>query len=359
MDSIHLIIAPKISRRAMFWKEVLEQNNLRYLHVSYVDIMQDNFTLDSEIKYVVRLESAGEDFETYKAIVSFSNAKEKPTLIEEDFGLISNFKNWYIGWGKLLIKIKNIENDFHLNFINNPEDIALTFDKKLTQNLLIANSINCPEVLNSSNYDELLAEMKSKKIHQVFIKPSAGSSASGIIALRSNGAEKQIAYSTIKKNNNKYYNSLKIQVYNKPNEIKELFNEMNTYPLQIERWIPKWQFNKMNVDFRVVVINKKVEFIVPRGSRQAITNLHLGNQKLKKEDLNLSEEIIKKIEQAAIKTMTCFPGLHYAGIDILLSKKGKVYVLEVNSFGDMLLKIVNKKLKTTYEQELESLQFLE
>ena len=53
--------------------------------------------------------------------------------------------------------------------------------------------------------------------------------------------------------------------------------------------------------------------------------------------------------------MQCFPNLHYAGVDVLLSKKGKVFILEINPFGDLLLNIVNKNNNTTYEQELESL----
>ncbi len=351
----HLIIAPKESRRAKFWIQLLEQNNLSYLHLSYLDIISDYFSLEKDIQYIVRLESAGEDFETYQSIIHFEKNATNQILAKENFGELSNFESWYIGWEKVLKKIKDLENIFQLKFINEPLDIALAFNKKATQKLLLENKVSCPEILTSTSYESLISEMKAKKIAQVFIKPIAGSSASGIMAFRYFDSEKQKAYSTVKKKNGNFYNSLKVQTYETKEAIKEVFNEIAKSELQIERWVPKWQFNKMNVDFRVVVINKKVEFIVPRGSRSPITNLHLGNQKLKLEDLNLSSEIIEKIKQIALETMLCFPGLHYAGIDVLLSKKAKVYVLEVNPFGDMLLNIVNEKGNTTYEQELESL----
>ena len=194
-------------------------------------------------------------------------------------------------------KIEYLENQFSLKFINRPSDILRAFNKKETQKILQKNNISCPETLNASNYENLKAEMQAKRINQVFIKPIAGSSASGVMAFRYLNPQKQIAYTTVKKKNGKFYNSLKVQTYKSAETIQEIFDEISKSPLQIERWIPKWQFNKMNIDFRVVVINKKVEFIVPRGSRSPITNLHLGNQKLKIEQLNLPSEIIQKIEQ--------------------------------------------------------------
>ena len=71
--------------------------------------------------------------------------------------------------------------------------------------------------------------------------------------------------------------------------------------------------------------------------------------------MNISSVIKCKIENAALEAMKCFPGLHYTGVDILLSTTSKVYVLEINPFGDLLLDIVNSNNNTTYQQELESL----
>jgi len=349
----HIIIAPKASRRAVFWIKLLEQYNLNYLHITYLDIITDNFNLDKNINYIVRLESPGEDFETNQSIIRFDNKQFSQPLLRENFGELSNFNDWYKGWVKILHKIKRLEKTFQLKFINDPLDIVTAFNKKATQKLLLKNKVSCPETLESSKYETLIAEMTAKKIAQVFIKPISGSSASGVMAFRYLNEQKQKAYTTVKEKDSKYYNSLKVQNYTTKKEIKSIFNEIAKSPLQIEQWIPKWQFNKMNIDFRVVVINKKVEFIVPRGSSSPITNLHLGNEKLKLEALNLSSEIIMKIKKIALEVMRSFPGLYYAGIDVLLSKKAQVYVLEVNPFGDLLLNIVNEQNNTTYEQELE------
>ena len=235
-----------------------------------MDIMNDDFVLYTNREYVVRLESAGEDFKTYKSILNFNNKNSQFEFLEEDFGQISNFKSWYISWVQVLQKIKRLENTFHFNFINDPLAIGIAFNKKETQHILLKNNVVCPEVLEATCYEELTAEMISKNINQVFIKPAAGSSASGILAFRYLNADRQVVYTTLKKQNSKFYNSLKIQKLTKQKEIKETFDAVSKNTLQIERWIPKWQFNKLNIDFRVVVIDKKVEFIVPRASKYPI-----------------------------------------------------------------------------------------
>ncbi|WP_062055447.1 STM4014 family protein [Aquimarina longa] len=356
----HVCIAPKNSRRVQFWNEVLEQYNHQLIHISYLDIINDTYILSHTTTYVFRLESSGEDFETYKSILLLGcetqSQIDEVCLLQEDFGQVARFKTWYRGWCILLSKIKNLSKTYTISFINDPESIAHVFDKHKTQKTLKSKQISCPILIGScESYEMLLRKMKLHSISQVFIKPSYGSSASGVMAFRYANPSKQVLYTTIKEQNGKLYNSLRIIKYTNPDAIKRIIEAMVDTDLIIEKWIPKWNYNGYSIDFRVVVINNRIEFIVPRASKHMITNLHLGNQKLDLKEAGITEKIQHNIEAVIKKTMLEFPKLNYAGIDILVDRSGKVFVIEINAFGDMLLGIKNTKNKTVYEQEYESL----
>lgn len=356
----HICIAPKNSRRVQFWKKTLEQYGQELQHITYIDIIQDTYVLFVKEHYTFRLESAGEDFDTYKAIMLFgctsSSEIQKIEQLKENFGELANFNSWSKGWKKILAKIEALSTTYTIDFINDPETIAFVFDKYKTQQFLSAKYTPCPPILGiCDGYTSLLQKMIKTSKKQVFIKPCYGSSASGIMAFRYVHPEKQVLYSTIKEVNNTLYNSLKLIKYTDPKKIASIINRMTHHDLLIEEWIPKWSYNNLSIDFRVVVIKGKVACIVARGSKHMITNLHLGNQKLDVKDSGISIQIQEKIETIAVEVIAAFPKLNYAGIDILVDRRGEVYVLEVNAFGDMLLGITNEEGKTIYEQEYELL----
>ena len=358
----HICIAPSHSRRAQFWKDTLSKNKKTLTHYSYIDLIHGKINLDTSTSYIIRIESSGEDFETYKAILLLgcdtSTEKEKINNLTEDFGQVANFALWKKGWTRLLHKVNELKNQYTIQFINDPLSIDKTFDKQYTQQLAIANNINCPTQLqNCTTYTALITLMKSKDIPQVFIKPLAGSSASGIMAFKYYSEEKQILYTTLLKKGEKYYNSLKLITYRDPKEIREVINYQISQQPIIEKWIPKWRHHGLNIDFRVVVINRKAEYVLPRGSKHMITNLHLGNTKLTIENSGITPTQLLQIKSTAEKAMALFPHLFYAGVDVLLNRKGnQTYLLEINAFGDMLLQLQNEKGQNVYELEYEKIQ---
>ena len=80
------------------------------------------------------------------------------------------------------------------------------------------------------------------------------------------------------------------------------------------------------------MIKDSIVKIIPRGSKTPITNLHLNN-------LPLSDEIVEnrsEIEKLCKKIMQSLPTLCYAGIDLLITPSGNLFVIEVNAQGDAI-----------------------
>ena len=356
-----MCIAPKQSRRAQFWKATVEQYHQKFIHVTYQDVIQGANPFIRGTRYHIRLESPGEDFETYKLLLlegcDSAAAQRKIEHMPEDFGQVADFSRWYRGWQRVLKKVKIMASGYDTEFINHPDDILKAFDKYHTQTYLNAQKLPCPPLLGPcSGYASLVKMMKQAGMQQVFVKPFYGSSASGVMAFRYINTQKQALYTTINaKENGKLYNNLRIKRYTQPDTIQRIIDLMASKKLMAEQWIPKWAFNGYAIDFRVVVISGEVAFIQPRGSKGAITNLHLGNQKLRIEETGISEKITERIEQCALKTMRLFPGLGYAGIDVLVDRQGEVYVLEVNAFGDMLLGVKDSNGRNVYVRMFEML----
>lgn len=347
----HIIIAPKNSRRIQFWKLALQKE---LISITYIDIINKKVLLSEKTRYRIRLESPGEDIETYKQILLLACdtelQREEIKNRTFNFGQVSDFQLWYKGWSLLLQRIKNLENIHNITFINDPLEILTVFNKSETIKHLKNNGVTVPLQLNCNSYSHLKQTMLEKQIHQVFLKPKAGSSASGIMAFRYRNEKSLHLYTTIDLKDDTLFNSLKLKHYNTENRIHQIWSKIPFKSLHVELWLPKYKEEKLNIDFRVVVINGKSEFVVPRGSTHTITNLHLGNEKLDLNKLNLDSNTITKIKKIAERAMRCYPKLFYAGVDVLLTPKKQVYVLEINAFGDMLLNITNTNNHTTHEQ---------
>lgn len=339
----NLCFAPRQSRRAEYWKKAI---NSQCLHIDYLSLMNDDFELCNDTEYLVRIESPGECAATTRLLVELGGGK-----YEEEYGQFSNFDSWYLGWQIVLKRIAELKNQYQFTFINDPETIALAFDKKAVHHHL-ENKIKTPNLLGTCRtFEELDTLLSNKKYIQVFAKPRYGSSASGVMAIKKN-KDQYVVYTSLNLSGNQLFNSIKLKKYNKLEDIKRIFDIANAEFI-IEEWIPKMKYEGNTVDFRVIVIAGKVEFIIPRLSKHMITNIHLGNTK--SDIQHFDDEVVSSITAFAVKTAEHFPGLGYAGLDILIDKNQKPFLIEINAFGDMLLNVYNHTGLTTYEREAEVL----
>jgi len=357
----HVCIAPKSSRRFKAWEKVLNKHNQLLKHITYLDIIKGSPLFSKGIKYYVRIESPGEDTKTYKRLrlLGCKNSSEQQRIRNEseNYGQVADFNRWYRGWCTLLLYLDKLSTIYDISFLNDPMDIIVAFDKQHTQNGLTHLGIKGPQLLGKcTSYASLIEQLQEQRISQVFIKPTYGSSASGIMAFRFINNEKQALYTTIKIKDDILYNSLKIQKYTDIQTIVHIINTMTSSDLIIQKWIPKWNHKGYSFDFRVVCIKKDPVFIIARGSKNVITNLHLGNKKMTITQSGISEGIVKQLKKVASDVMSYgFPSFSYAGIDILVDRSGEIYVIEVNPFGDLLLGIKNEFGRTVYEEEYASL----
>ena len=105
------------------------------------------------------------------------------------------------------------------------------------------------------------------------------------------------------------------------------------------QWIPKAGLDGMAFDLRVVVIAGRACHVVPRLSSSPMTNLHLKNRR--GDVAALRSRMAPGAWESALETcrraVACFPGCHYAGVDLLIAPGYRRHaVLEVNAFGDLL-----------------------
>ena len=343
------------SRRVQFWQKALQQYSCDHQIVTYQEIIDNEFTL-FEIKEptTIRLTSAGEDFELIKILMGMGSDTDAQLLSFEK-GLIYPNDFWFKGWS-ILMEMLNFyeERNAFLKFMNTPFTVLIAFHKLICQEYLGLNNISIPKIIlkRVEDYDSLIEKMESENIHQVFIKPYHGSSALGVMALRQSKG-RQMLYTTIDLQGEKLFNNLKLQKYNSIAKIRTIVNKMIPSGLMVEEWIRKKTFREKSVDFRILVINGKAAFVVPRMSNHFITNLHLGNEKgnIKEVEEAWGKELIDDAKILAVQAVEVMSDLFYAGVDVAISEKGKPYVLEINAFGDMLLDIFQDGM-SPYEYEL-------
>ena len=341
------------SRRVAFWQTALEQS--QYLHqlITYDQILLQDFPIIT-VPTTLRIIAPGEDFALQKTLLALGGYPNVESLTFKK-GLIYPSTYWYDGWCRILEKIEAfIDQNPMIKPMNTPAAIQLAFHKLKCQQYLHQQQIATPAIIlpKVTNYDALISLLERKNIPQVFIKPYHGSSASGVMAFRRK-KNQQVLYTTIHLKDQQLYNHLHLQRYTSSATIKTIINTMIPSGLLVEEWIRKKTFQEKSVDFRVLVINEKATFVVPRMSPHFITNLHLGNEKgniLEVEKI-WGTALIQQVKRTAAKAIQAIDGLFYAGVDVAISNKGKAYVLEVNAFGDMLLNIFKDNL-STYEYEL-------
>ncbi len=350
----YLIFGNTDSRRAKEWEKAIGNNPFEL--VTFQAIASGQFPSISVLT-TVRITSPGENFETFRLLVSLGGYADSYDLDNEK-GRILLHAYWYKGWSLILDKIQAFLAINPLaKVMNDPLSIKQAFNKPFSQQMLRKAGIPVPKIYcqQLTGFKQLLQIMEDNGLSRVFLKPAHGSSASGVMMFRKS-ANKMLLETTIhlvkEGREPKLFNHLRLQRYQNIEDIKTIVELMIPNHLHAEQWIRKKRFQSKSTDFRVVIINKQPIFVQPRHSNHPITNLHLDNEKGVIETLEnaWSSLAIDKVRTIAVDVATVFSGLFYAGIDIALDEKDNPYVLEINPFGDFLKDIYIDQ-KNTYEFE--------
>ncbi|HVU70634.1 MAG TPA: STM4014 family protein [Ktedonobacteraceae bacterium] len=342
--------------------------------VEYLDLICGRVKLADTLTpaSIVRIESPGRNFEVERALLALGADCEEPEREEHytrltrreaealsfEKGLILPSRQWYLGYSAVLEQIAATVAPEHL--FNLPEDIRLMFDKRACHALLSKEGVAVPASLGPvHSYDELLTLMREKHCSQVFVKLAHGSSASGVVAYRWQGARHQ-ATTTVQMvfgaRGTRLYNSRMLQVYRQQTVIARLIDALCEQRVQVEQWIPKAGYAGQTFDVRVVTIAGEVCHSVARLSHSPLTNLHLLNKRERTENIRerLGEQVWTRA-MADCQRAACLLRILYTGIDVLFSADLRRHALiEMNAFGDLLPGLLYQG-EDTYAAEIKAL----
>ncbi|EFG65185.1 STM4014 family protein [Streptomyces sp. SPB074] len=251
---------------------------------------------------------------------------------------------WYTG---LLDAVASLRGGQRLD---NPEELAILFDKRRCHARLAAAGVSVPHSPTSAGagattvrgWDDVRALMSGHGLHRLFVKPAHGSSASGVLAIDSAGPGRIRAVTPVETApGGELHNSLRPRVLRSEAEIAALVDRLAPEGLHLERWWPKAAQAGRSTDLRVLVVHGRATHAVVRTGSSPLTNLHLGGRR---GDLAAARsafdsaglgwaQALEECERAA----ACFPGTLAVGVDLLPARGwSRVAVGEVNAFGDLL-----------------------
>jgi hypothetical protein len=360
-------------RRVALFQDALTRCRLpQATLVPYADLIAGRVTLEQVVRpgAVVRLESPGRDFEVEKALLA-TGADEAdadgPTRISRqaaeqlafDKGRIWYPRQWYLGFRATLRQLDDQLSRCPAHVLTSrPADVEMLFDKCRCQELFAGHGIPVPQGLGPvHSFEELHERMRATGCRRVFVKLAHGSSASGVVAYQTSGAQ-QLALTTVEmarhRGELRLYNSRKIRRYHRPADVATLIDALAREGVRVEEWVPKAGLDGHVFDLRVVVIAGRARHVVVRMSRSPMTNLHLLNRR---GDLSavldrMGPEAWEAARRTCERTAAVFPdGLHL-GVDLLIAPGFRRHaVLEGNAFGDLLPDVLNEGVDT-YEAEI-------
>ena len=168
----------------------------------------------------------------------------------------------------------------------------------------------------------------------VYLKLNTGSSATGIIAIRSDGTRFH-GETTLAEIDGRFFNSRRLLHLTGP-ALERAADFLLTEGAFAQQGIPMAQVDGQNFDVRVVCIGARPAASIFRLSPGPMTNLHLGGRR---GDFALCRALVPTRDwldalDHCADAASCFDST-IAGVDLVFERGfARHYVLEVNAFGD-------------------------
>ncbi|MGW0247577.1 STM4014 family protein [Nocardia goodfellowii] len=296
--------------------------------VSWLDVLEGR--AEFHRGELVRLDSPGEDPRVERIL----RDAEDPTRVEGS-------ALWY---QRFLAAARGLPAEVRL--LDDPEDLAVLFDKRLCHGVLSDAGVPVPAAPTSGRdapgvrgWVDVRTLMADAGLARVFVKLAHGSSASGVLAIATASGGRIRATTSVRRDpRGGLFNSLRVATYSNEAEVGAIVDALAPDGLHIERWLPKAALHGRTADLRVVVVDGRATHAVVRTSRWPMTNLHLGGAR---GDLAVARTAIggNWPEALAIceRAAACFPGFSRVGVDLLPAPGWRRFAVgEVNAFGDLL-----------------------
>lgn len=367
------------SRRVALFQESLAARGLApAVIVPYADFLSDRASLEPFVNEgaILRIESPDRDFDVERALIAAGAdeddedapaaagriGRDEALRLDFDRGRILYPRQWYLGFRRLLRRIERQRACCPPHLVmNRPDDIAVMFDKPTCHARFEAQGVPCPPGLGTPRgYDDLRQRMARAGMHRVFVKLAHGSSASGVVALETDGRRVQ-ATTTVEAVDSgcglRLYNTRAVCRLTDERQVATIIDALCAERVHAERWVPKASLAGGPFDLRVVVIGGRARHALARVGHSPMTNLHLKSRRADAELVRSRmtaaawNQLVHSCEQAA----GVVPESLYAGVDIVISPGFRRHaVLEINAFGD-LLPGISFEGRDTYAAELAAL----
>ncbi|MEU6356087.1 STM4014 family protein [Streptomyces sp. NPDC047072] len=299
--------------------------------VAWTDVLRDGgagFAADE----IVRIDSPGENPDVDRWLRGVSD----PTRVEGS-------ARWYAGFTAALATLRGGIR------LDDPDDLAVLFDKRLCHARLLAAGVPVPASPTSGpagavvrGWVDVRALMREHRLHRLFVKPAHGSSASGVMAVETGGGGRIRATTSVEvAADGHLHNSLKVRRYEREQDIAAIVDALAPDGLHLERWVPKASQEGRAADLRVVVVAGRATHAVVRTSRTPLTNLHLGGARgdldTTRRDVAAAGARWADLLEVSERAAACFPRTLCVGVDLLPAVGWRrAFVGEVNAFGDLL-----------------------
>jgi glutathione synthase/RimK-type ligase-like ATP-grasp enzyme len=247
------------------------------------------------------------------------------------YGNVDFYSQFRFFWSQIHRILKNKYRGKKIYFINHPLKIANDRDKEFTKTILTENDIKTPTAYHTRDYQNILnlIEEKNKKL---FLKVRYGSMGKGITYM-----EKGYWKSNLKFEDGKIINPCSdygwtfTDITNNVQFLKVIL----TKDIVIEEMVESYEIEEdMIFDLRLYIFNDTVLYILPRtNNKDAITtNISQGGIGRTTKFLEeIPKDIINKVIETGVKTMEAME-VNFAGVDIMISKDSRIYVIELNAF---------------------------
>jgi len=246
------------------------------------------------------------------------------------YGNVEFYNKFRSFWSEIHRTLKKVYRGKKISFINHPLKIAIDRDKELTKTILSENGVKIPISYYTRDYRDILkfVDQENKKL---FLKVRYGSMGKGITYLEKGNWKTNFRFKDGKiVSPRSDYGWTFIDITDNVEFLKELL----TKDIVIEEAIDAYKLDNIIFDLRLYMFYDDVLYIFPRTNKKsAITaNISQGGkgrstQFLKRFPKNVIDRAVKR----GIRTIKGMD-VNFAGVDVMISKDLRVYVIELNTF---------------------------
>ena len=335
-----LIIGNPANRRVSLFLEALAEQGLEADVVAWVDLLRSFSVLEAiEGPRLVRIDSYGEDFAVERELLRRGGFPDAETVPERHGEVLAPALS-YLGFQGVL---RELDAFFatrpEWQLLHFPKEIDELFDKRRTSRRFLAAGVPVPEFLEEvpSSPSALLDAVRARGWRQIFVKPTMGSSASGVLLVSLTDAGATIRTS-LEWEAPRWFNNLRLSHYRTKAEVDRALGFVLALDAQVELAIPKARLGGAYFDCRVLCIAGEPRFVVVRQNKHPITNPHLGGWRGEVSALQaaMPEGAWEAAMDSCRKVASLYRSLQL-GLDVMFEPGlARHRVIEANAFGDLL-----------------------